>query len=95
MRSTQDRVPSHRLSGEMALDSQGRVLRRPHFLTRREHEEMMASSIESYRQLLAAEREKANSLTFGKPISVAIVDHPQIFVRRRLHWLTKLLIQIT
>lgn len=102
MRRTQDRLPTHKLSGEMALDSQGRVLRRPHFLTRSEHDREMTNAAKLWAGVVThetgnvnAERNKVRLLTEKLNNPVLIPIYPKIVVRKRLHWMVKRLIQIT
>lgn len=48
MKSQQDSIPTHALTGEMALDNHGRVLRKPNFLTKEEHDAVLARQRERY-----------------------------------------------
>lgn len=61
MRSRQDNIPTHRLKGQMALDSQGRVLRKPHFLTREEYDAALVQQRDYYTKLIQVEPRYAPS----------------------------------
>lgn len=101
MRSTQDRVPTHRLSGDLALDSHGRVLRRPHFLTRKEHDQEMIKAAQMWAGVVIqetgnvnAERDKVRLLTEKLNNPVLIPIYPKIVVRKRLHGLVRRFVKI-
>lgn len=93
MKSTQDRIPSYRLGNELALDAQGRVLRRPHFLTMREHQDAMRMEAANWAGAVEVEKRKTRSLAEMK-IDNIVVIHPRIFCRSKLQWLVKLCITI-
>lgn len=101
MRSTQDRLATHQLSGEMALDSQGRVLRRPHFLTKREHDQEMTKTAQMWSGMVIretekvdAEREKVRLLTEKLDNPVLVPIYPKIVARKRLHGLVRRFVKI-
>src|SRR3954453_11478883 len=98
MRSAQDRIPTHRLSAnEMALDSQGRVLHRPYFVTKEEHEQALIDERRGWARMMAIERErtraaelKVTELSETPPrIEVISTVWPKIRARKRLHWVLR------
>lgn len=58
MKSQQDQILTHQLPKEMALDSHGRVLRRPFFVTKEEHDLALHANTKANVRLLMAQREK-------------------------------------
>lgn len=58
MKSSQDHIPTHELGDELALDAQGRVLRRPHFFLAAEAEEEIRRTNQIWAELLMSERNK-------------------------------------
>lgn len=108
MKTSQDNVPTHRLGERLALDNQGRVLRKPHFLTRPEHEAIVDEKERAWSGVLMAERAKVQEaeakyreldqqyslVLFSKTTSIEIVDPPKIFARRRLHWMVRWLVRV-
>jgi hypothetical protein len=100
MRSKQDRIPTHRLKGALALDGQGRVLREPHFVTREQHDTILEGVVYGWKQMLAMQEEETKAaLRAAKRVAemqiedVVIVE-PMIFARKRLHWLVRWLISV-
>lgn len=90
MKSSQDHIPTYRLGDELALDAQGRVLRRPHFLTTREHQDAMRMSATAWVRLITEEKRKTHRLIVESPVTT----RPRILCRSRLHWLLKRFIKI-
>lgn len=92
MKSSQDWVPTEQLGSESALDSQGRILRRPYFLTIEEHDAEMLRAISVFDRLMKEEREaKASPFVYGK---ATLTISPRVRCRKRLRWLVKWLIRI-
>lgn len=101
MKSGQDRIPTHALGDVMAVDSHGRVLRKPHFLTMAEHEAHAQAQSNAWTDVLMAERRKVQEaeakyaqLLFAKTVSIEIVDNPKILARKRLHWMVRWLVRV-
>lgn len=101
MKSSQDRIPTYQLSNKgMALDSQGRVLRKPHFLTKEEHDASQRQVVEGWKELLrlqeletATARENTRVVSEMK-IDGIVVVHTKVMARKRLHWMVRWLVRL-
>lgn len=88
----------------MAMDSHGRVLRAPHFVTREEHDVLLEQVVNGWRALmqvkeqetarlqaeLQRERQKVDML-IEERLEISIT---RIFVRQRLHRVVRWLIRV-
>lgn len=63
MRTMQDGVPTELLPKQMALDAHGRVLRRPYFLTKEEHERVLQKTSATLVSMVDTERRKKAALS--------------------------------
>ena len=101
MKSAQDSIPNTMLGSKMATDNRGRVLRKPHFLTREEHVAIVDEHERAWSDILMAERAKYQELDrqyslvlLSKTTSIEIVDPPKISARKRFHWILRWLIRV-
>lgn len=107
MKSQQDQILTHQLPKEMALDSQGRVLRRPFFVTKEEHDAAIHATTKANMRLLMAQRAKVQEAEAiaveactrlrdlaDLTITGVIVVEPRILARKRLHWMARWLVRV-
>jgi len=91
MQSQQDRIPTHQLGKEMALDSQGRVLRRPYFVTKSEHD---AEVTNLRRQIVDLANRPPKIMETMVPVTISYRKYPEMRCRRRLQFLVRRLVKI-
>jgi len=97
VKSKQDRVPTHCLGETMALDSQGRVLRKPFFFTKEEHEAEIRTQTQVSTRLITTERAQRRAAVNQYLDLLEEMERkraPHIFVRRRLHGVVRWLIRV-
>lgn len=107
MKSQQDRILTHQLQKEMALDSHGRVLCRPYFVTKEEHDaEIHAQNLANVWLLMAQRKrvQKAEATAMEActrlrdlaevTINNVVIVEPRILARKRLHWVVRWIVRV-